>query len=177
MVKSHPIGTGDVGIIRKVGVFDLQHLLDTIYFWFDNQSYEVQEKDFKHKTTPTGFENEYLFSAEKKVDQIAKFNGDVYIHLWDCKNVKAVINGREVTKQWGRILIEITGKLEIDYANSFEGSPLRRILGEFLFTKVLHKKIGGGYWDELCYRLYKLHRDLKESLEFETRTNAHEHWA
>ena len=159
--------------IKIVGIFDLDKVMRGMQKWIVDQGYEFQENQFKHKVpSPAGAEWEVRWKSWRKVTGYTKFWINIFFHIWDMKEVEVIKDGKKQKLTKARMLIEFYGEVELDYDNKMEGSVLKEALREFYHKFVIKRQIDGGWEDELYYRIYKLHRWVKEWLDFETKANA-----
>lgn len=162
-------------IIRHKGVFNLEELFKVMRRWFMDQGYEWHEKVVKHKVpSPAGAEDQYFWHNWKYVTEYAKFTIDLYMHIWDNKEVEVVRDGKKQTLNQCAIFFEITPDLSLDYQGRFEKNKFLLRLREWFHEYVWKNEIEDGWEDEAYYRAYKFHRVIKEYLDFESAHNAEE---
>ncbi|MCB9358453.1 hypothetical protein H6503_00835 [Candidatus Woesearchaeota archaeon] len=156
------------------GIFDYQKLIKVIAGWFANQGYEFHENVFKHKVpSPSGSEQEFKFSGWRKVTEYVQFWIYVHGHIWEIKEIEVLVDGEKKKMAKGKIKFVFTSDVWLDYNGKFN-TPVAVKIQKFLHKHVWHKQITGGWEDECYYRMYKLHRVVKEVLNMSTPTNASE---
>ncbi|MFT4303358.1 MAG: hypothetical protein ACMXYG_02245 [Candidatus Woesearchaeota archaeon] len=174
VVKKDKLGDAYTPIIYYVGIFDYQKLIKTIAGWYANQGYEFHENMFKHKVpSPAGSEQEFGFEGWRKVTEYVMYWIRLKEHIWEIKKVKYFIDIKKKKMAKGRIKIVFSMEVTLDYNNKFNTATAVKIQN-FLHKHVWYKQITGGWEDEVYYRMYKLHRVVKEVLNMSTPTNAAE---
>src|SRR3989338_6436098 len=109
--------------IKHKGIFDLAGLFKVMRAWLMDDGYQCDEPVIKHKVPgPSGSEDQYRWTAWKRVTEYTKFHIDVYFHFYDMKEIEVVKNGKKVMMNQGRFLLTIDPIVELDYQNRFEGS-------------------------------------------------------
>jgi len=164
--------------LKYNGIFDFDSVYRAIHEWLNISGYFVQEPLHKRKVpTTAGAELDIYITGWRKVDAYVRYWIYVYIKAYDLKEVEVVKEGKKKKLVKARILIEMSGDVELDYNNYFEKTRFLRALRDLLNTIVLKHRIDDVWWDELYYRMLKLHRIIKEKLDMEIKTNAyHDVW-
>ena len=164
-------------IIRYDGIFDLDSLYKLIQKWFVDQGFYFEEVAFKHKVpSPAGAEQDYDFRGWRKISEYVKFNIRVFIKLYNLKDIEVIKEGKKKKLSKAVLKISIKGEMELDYKNRFEKNNFLKALRNFYNKYILKEEegvIGGIYWDQLYYRLFKLHAAIKEHLDMESKGNAY----
>lgn len=156
------------------GVFDYEKLIRTIAGWFGEMGYEFIEDVYKHKVpSPAGSEQEFTLSGWRKVNEYVMFWIRIKGHIWELKEIDVVVDGKKKKMARGKVQLIFTPEDWLDYNNKFKG-PMGEKLQKFLNKHVWLKQIESNWEDELYYRMYKLHRVVKETLNMSTITNASE---
>jgi len=164
---------GHVERLKYTGIIDADKLFKTMYSWYINQGYEFHEKQLKHKVpSPAGAEQEIEWTGWRKINGYVRFWVDVFIHIWEMKDVNVIINGKKEVKQQVKMSIEFSGRVDLDYTNRFGGSRFLQMLHDWYINYVIKKDIDIIWTDQLYYRILKFYTAVKEFLEMETRTNA-----
>ena len=159
--------------IKYKGIFDLLGLFKMMRDFIMEQGYQWDEQVVKHKVPgPSGAEDQYKWTAWKKVTEYTKFHIETYMHIWDLKEIEVVKSGKKTVMYQGRILIRIIPMVELDYNNRFEGSKFMLALRDWFHEYVWKHEIEDIWEDGLYYYTYKYHKAIKEYLEFESATNA-----
>src|SRR3989344_3633491 len=159
--------------IKFKGLCDYEGLWRLIRNWMVQQGYTFQERVRKHKVpNPSGAEDEFEWYGTRIVNTYVQFRIEMYAHTWDVQDVDIVREGKKVRMQQARIQLELKGSVILDYNSNFEKTKFLMAVRDFLNRYVWYKKITGGWEDELYYRIYKLHRNIKEYLGMETTTDS-----
>jgi hypothetical protein len=159
--------------LKYVGILDLDGLFKTMYQWYNDYGYEFHEKTVKHKVPgPLGADQEIEWTGWRKINGYVKFWVDVYFHLWQLKDVEVIKEGKKVKLSRARMLIEFSGRVDLDYSNRFGGSRFLQALQDWYHKFVIKKEIDSIYTDQLYYRILKLYTVCKEYLDMEAKHNA-----
>jgi len=159
-------------IIRYTGIFDYDKVYRDMAAWYGMWGYELQENTHKHKVPlPSGVEQEIKWTGWRKVNEYVKFWVDVHFHGYELKDVEVVKDGVKKKMTRGRVMITVSGKMDLDYSDRFTGK-VGELIQHIMHNYVWKKKIENSWGDELYYRVYKLHEVIKESLNMETAYNA-----
>ena len=154
-------------IIRFRGVFDWLELYRVIKNWIASERFTPQEKKYKHK----GDEVEVEVWGDKKIDTMFKHRVDVAIHVWDLKTVEIMENGVSKKANTGKLEIVFTGKVEVDYNNTFSGGKMAEQLGKWYFA-IMKNDIKKNQAGTLESDIYRLHLKVKKFLKMESDSNA-----
>ena len=161
--------------IKHVGIFNIDGLFHMIRDWIEHQDYDFHEKSVKHKLpSPAGWEEEYEWLGTKKITEYIKFEIDVFMHLYNIREVEVVKEGQKQTLYQGSIEIWLRPHVVNDYGDRFTGNKFLKGLQDWLNEYVFKHELDDVWEDEAYYRCLKLHRAIKEYLDFETKTNASE---
>ncbi len=154
--------------IKYVGFVDERKLLTTIRAWMIDEGFEFKEPTYKNKTTPDGLDIEIKIIGEKKVTSYVKFWVELLLWVREIKEVSVVREGVQQTAKEGKVWIETSGYLELDWQNRFGGSRFMQALQDFYHKAILKKTIEVKWWDTLYYKIYKLNSVIRNTLGFET---------
>jgi hypothetical protein len=163
--------------IKFNGIFDFNGLYKVAHDWIVNQNYYFEEKLYKHKVpTPAGAEQDIMWEGWRKVNEYVRYWINVYIKLFDLKEIEVIKEGKKKKLYKARMFIEISGKVELDYSNRFGNSLFGIMLRNFMHKhvwKYTEGRISSIWGDELYYRTLKLHQVIKEFLDMESKGNAY----
>ena len=131
--------------IKQKGVFDLSEILQGIKKFFEDDSFKVHFPKHKYKVpSPKGGEHELRIYGERKMNEYIKFTINLFIRVFDWKEIEVVKDCKKIKTNYGRLAIDISGVLELDYENRFGGSKFMQGLQDF-------------YHKYIIYILYKFH--------------------
>lgn len=164
----------DIGVIKKRGRISLDRVFEGIRDWMVENDFEFHEKSVKKKEKAEGAKIENMWWAWKDVTEYVRFHIDLLFIITNIMPAEVVRNGEKEVVYDCRFLVEINGRIELDWQKRFKGSKFLQKLQDFLHAYIIKKDILFIYGDQLEYRMLKLHRFIKELLEFETKTNAYE---
>lgn len=166
---------GYVPAIKYHGIFDMTSLLKKMRSWIIANWFEFHEASVKHKVpSPEGAEQEFEWWGVRKVNSYVKYFVDVFIKLWNLHDVEVVREGQKKKLQSAKLLIETSGRIQLDWSDRFGGSQFLQNLAEFYNNYVVKKDIDMVWADKLYYDMYRFHQMIKEHLDFETKSNAYE---
>jgi hypothetical protein len=168
----HGIGSA---IIKYRGLFDMQELMKRINDWLVDDFYTVWEDTYKHKVPdPRGAWEEITFKSWKRITEYVKYWIRIEFRTWDQKEVEVVREGVKKQAVQARIEIILRPTVEFDWQNRFKGNRFMQGLQDFYHKYIIKRDMQDYHEDALYYRTYKLHRDIKEFLDMESKTNAYE---
>jgi len=157
-------------IIKYKGLFDFDGLYNLIAQWMKVRGYWFQEDKYKHKVPlPTGAEQEITFIGTREVTDFYQQVVTVDFHLWDMTEVEVEVEGKKKTLTSARLEIILYGALNIDYEKRFDKSVLWQSVRDFFLKYILRQDIETVWYDELRYRIYKLHASIKEFLDLQAK--------
>lgn len=170
------IDVGDPIRIRYKGLFDFDGLYNLIAEWLKSRGYWFKETSFKHKVpSALGAEQEMKFTGEKKSTEYVEQDVTISFHLWDITEVEVERNGVKKKFVNGRIQIEITGKIKLDYEETFNKSSFWKKVRSFYYNYIMQPEIFS-MADQLYYRLIKLQTSIKDFLDMQTKSNEYSNY-
>ena len=161
-----------IGTIRFHGVVDLQGLWQTMRNWLTQHQYIFFEKAFKVKAYPEGLKKELEWTASKEIDEYYKYTINIFMVAFNIMDVEVVHGGEKKKLTSCRLLIEINGVVELDPNERFKKTKLLQSLQDWYHKHVIKRDILFIHADGFYYHALKLHREIKEYLEFETKTSS-----
>jgi hypothetical protein len=160
--------TTPTSTIKYVGFVDERKLLTTIRAWLISDGFEFKEPTYKNKTSAEGLDIEIKIQGEKKVTSYVKYWIDIQMWIREIKEVPVVKDGVQQLAKEGKVWIETSGYLELDWQNRFGGSKFLQALQDIYHKAILKKTIEVKWWDNLYYKIYKLNSVIRNTLGFET---------
>lgn len=157
-----------ISTIKYVGLIDERKLLTTIRAWLIDEGFEFKEPAYKNKVSPEGLEIEIKIEGEKKVTSYVKFFITLQMWIREIKEVPVVKDGVQQLAKEGKVWIESSGYLELDWQDRFGGSRFLQALQDIYHKIILKKTIEVKWWDALYYKIYKLNSVIRNALGFET---------
>jgi hypothetical protein len=162
--------TTDKHTIRYKGLFDFDGLYNLIVQWMKARRYWFHEEAYKHKVPlPTGAEQEITFKGDKEVTEFYMHSIRLDFHLWDMTEVEVEVGGVKKTLTSARMEIVMVGVLNIDYQKKFDKSTLWQNVRDFLLKYIMKQDVETIWYDELRYRIYKLHDAIKQFLDMQAK--------
>ncbi len=161
-------------VIKYNGIFDLDSLYKMIYEWFMDRGYYFEETGYKHKVpNPSGAEDEVTWSGWRKTTEYMREWVTVYFFFWGKRDVEVIKEGKKVKLTKSRMLIELDGRIELDYQKRWEQSQFGQYLRDFYHKYIVKKELESIWWDRLYYIMLKLHNEIKEFLDMQSKENAY----
>lgn len=148
-------------VIKHKGLFDYDGLYQMMIAWFKHYLYEFHEDRYKDKTfTALGPEIEPKWKAEKKKDEYVMYTLKVVWHIWEGKDVDAQLNGSKKRLCTGRVIIDVSGEVNLNYAKIFpEKSWLHNV-----FKKLRMRELQQKYLQNAQDEMNKLQTEMKKFL-------------
>ena len=153
---------------KYFGTFDLSALLSDTKKWLEDNNFSFGEPKYKHKIGDTGAEIEIEWDANMKINYYVKENVFVFMKFTDIKDVDVLQEGEKVTLQQGRALIEVKGRLDLDYQKRFAGNKFLQELQDILHKYILKKTIAVKWVDRLYKKVYNFNRFIRQKIGMET---------
>ncbi|MBS3102887.1 hypothetical protein J4458_05595 [Candidatus Woesearchaeota archaeon] len=166
--------------IQYKGVWDMQDLYETMADFFRNQKFKFYEIVYKHKhPSPFGAERQYVWRADRNVEEHYKFVLDIFFHTYDARDIEVTMkDGSKKVYTKGRIWIQFRGRVFTDYEKTWEENAFYAQLRNFYHKYVIQKKMEGVWWDEMYYKVFnKLHHIVQGRLKMEAEEFEHREFA
>lgn len=161
-----PIGMPTTYIKFK-GIFSYSEVMQAIRKWFKDYDYEFHEPKHQWKAPAEGIEAEIKIKGDRKVNEYVRYYIEVFIRTFDMKEVEVVKDGQKMKMNDGRILVEVGGKLELDWQNRFGGNKFLQNLQNFMNKYILKQDIGEHWEDDLLFKIMDLTKMVREKLGHE----------
>ena len=173
-----PIPTSNVHTIKRVvqyrGIVDLNAFFAVTRNWIQGNRYEFHEHVVKSKLMHDGLRREYKWFAWRKINEYIKFDINIFMDIRNIQEVEVIKEGKKEKLAQCKITWEVQGICHFDPDKRFAGSKFLQLLQDFFHNYIIKKEIIFIWWDQLDYRIMKLQREVKDFLEFETKTSAYE---
>jgi hypothetical protein len=158
-----------VTLIKHRGFFSYSDLLQAIIGWYAHDNYEVDMPMYKQKFPQvTGTEHEFKIHAEKKVTEYVKFHIDLFIRVYNMRDIEIIQEGKKMKLQDGQVQIEVIPFLELDWQKRFSGPPpwqnFLKALDDFYRSYIIKYKIVDYWEDMILLKSSQLGRVMKEAL-------------
>lgn len=157
--------------LQYKGVWDMQDLYEFIASFFHRQKFKFYERKYIQKRPgPFGPETYYVWEATRKEEEYYQFIINIFLHTFDTQDIEVVMkDGSKRIFTKGRLWIQFSGKVEMDYEKRWEENAFYANLRNFYHSYVIKKKIEGIWWDRQYYKVFlKLHSLVKERLKMES---------
>ncbi len=150
--------------VKHRGLFSYAELINIIRNWFRDYDYKFHEPKHQWKVPPEGVEIEIKIKGDRNVNEYVKYHIEIFLRVYDMKDVEVVKEGQKVKMQDGKVTVEITGKLELDWQNRFGGNKFLQGLQDFLHQFIIKQDIGDHWEDDLLYKLMDLTKVIRSTL-------------
>lgn len=142
--------------IKFGGEFSLKKLLGAIRGWFGKTDYTYEELVYKHK----GDDVEYVIDAMKHINTYVTYHIKLKLKIIHFKD-----KGNDMNE--GRMWIEITSKVELDWQNKFKGGILEAAQ-EFMDRYILKKTIENKWEGEVYIDMTNFQKTIRQAIGMET---------
>ncbi|MBI2653805.1 hypothetical protein HYX02_03250 [Candidatus Woesearchaeota archaeon] len=157
--------------IQYKGIMDMQDIYESIADFFRQKKFKFYETQQRlRRPSPFGAEIAHNFVARRKVEDYYEWIVNINMETFDMHDIEVVLkNGTKKKMTKGRIWVQLSGKVEMDYEKLWEKSSFLAQLKGFYNKYIVKKKIEGVWWDELYYKIVlRLHTLIKERLKMES---------
>jgi len=155
-----------VTFIKHRGFFNYSELLQAIRKWYIDDDYDMLNIPMYKQKFPsaTGVEHEFKMHGEKKVTEYVKFHMVIFVRVYDLRDVEIIRDGKKVKLQEGKVQVEVSPVLDLDWQKRFGGSKFLQALEEF-YRKYIIKYTIVDYWEDVVLlKAAQLSKVIKESL-------------
>jgi hypothetical protein len=154
------------------GVWDMEGLLKCITEFYTREKFKYYEKVQRHRHPgPFGVERLYKIEAHRNLDEYCRWVSNVLLETFDEQDVEVLgKDGKRRKMAKGRLWIQQTGTIVLDYGKRWEGSWWNLNLRKFMNRYIIRKRIELPYWDTFQYQIHlKLHRTIVNFLNMESK--------
>ena len=152
-------------VIRFKGIFDYNLVYNSMRKFFDMKRYDFFEKAYKHKGRGPQTELEHIWYIQHELNEhimnsysiYMKINNFQYVYIKDE-------NGKIKQMVSGRLFIDITPSVILDYNDRWRTSEFKKKLLEFYHEFILKKEIDEIYHDRLRDEAFALQEVFKKAL-------------
>ncbi len=137
--------------IKFKGIFDFEELYIHTHDWLEWRKYDIAERKYKEKITPTGKDVEIEWRATKDIDEYSQFKIEIMWRLINLTEVEVQQNGAKVTKNKATIKIAVSAALVLDWKDKWEETPIIKFLKTFYEKYLYHgtiDKLKGELWKQ-----------------------------
>lgn len=148
----------------------MSDILQGIKKFLEDDYFKVHFPAHKLKQPPGGWEHEIEIYGERKMNEYIKFKIDVFLRMFDVKDVELVKDGKKVKANTGRLAVEVSGSMTLDFENRFGGSKFLQALQDFYHDYIIRTSLGDYWEDELMIRIVNLGKLIREKCQQEALT-------
>lgn len=143
-----------------------------MYDWFGDKQFDYYEIKNNKKIVTYGYERAYEIHAEREETGYTRHDIDVEIRVYHGEDIEVIVNGEKKKKtKVGLIVIDIRPKLILDWQKKWETGvkkKTRKFFNEYILKGYVLEQL-----DKVYYEAYKLHNEIKNLLEFESKYSAY----
>ena len=92
------------------------------------------------------------------------------MRVFDFKEVEMLKEGKKVMMNTGRIAVELSGSMTLDFENRFGGNKFFQALQDFYHKHIIHRDIGDVWEDDLMLKIVNLGKLIREKCQQEALT-------
>ncbi len=146
------------GIRIKIdGKCNFEKLYEDMKSFFDEHDYDFLEKEHTEKDLPQGRELIIVWTAEREVDDYAKYDIKVRFFIENFRKEGSVCSGNFEIKMWATITF--------DYKNNWQGNPITEFLFKIYNSYIIKEKILNNYEPKLESEIEELKSLIKEHIK------------
>lgn len=161
---SHKYASGDAGMIKFKGTFDLDGVFAFVTNWmFHNEFSNYNEPVYKHKLP----EIQRKFTGYQKRTAYIKETVTFDCHFWSVKPVEVVKDGKKKKMYTGRGEMQMSFVIETDWEGKWDTTPARVKMRNFYDKYIIRNNLDMEYVDPLENKLNDFMTDLKKLLGME----------
>lgn len=124
-------------MLQYEGLFDVKELFLMIDKWLRQKAYDKMEKRNHEHVLKEGKYIEIELEPWKKVTDYAKIVINMYIHMYNIKDIMVKKDNQDIKMNTGKIKIRFIGYLVTDYEHKWEGKPvwwfLRTVMDRWVY--------------------------------------------
>ena len=158
------IATPQINIKHK-GIFDLSDILQGIKSYFESDYFKVHYPKHKLKQPSGGWEHEMEIYGERKVNDYVLFKITLFIRLYDIKDIEIIKDGKKIKTNSGRITVDISGEITLDFEKRFGGSKFLQGLQDFYHKYIIKQDIGDVWEDDIMLKMVNLGKLIREKCQ------------
>jgi hypothetical protein len=143
-------------LIKYNGVFDFDKLYKEMHEWFVGYGYGFNEKEQTKKFGDLGAKVEFKWSGDRKIDDYAQYTIEVHTLIEEMNKAEKLDSGK--------LSIEITASLILDYKNKWQANPVRNFFFKIYNRVILKDKINKYYIGKLYEESINLQDTIKSIL-------------
>ena len=149
--------------LRRKGIFDMEGMLEAIKEWLEEQYYNYYEPEYSREPD----EIEIEIYGTLKLNEYVQYRIDILVRGWELKEVEVVREGKKHKMIDGRIAIDISGTMTLDWQKRFKGNKVMQAAQDFYHRYIIRKTIHDVWLHHLHLKVLELGHVLQDKLEFE----------
>ncbi len=148
--------------VKQEAVTDFSALYKVLKKWFEDNRYDLLEKEYIDILKDKEKELSIKWAGEKKVDEYTKFVIEIKIKGREFAEV--YVKGKKFMK--GEIVFKIESLLEKDYEDVWENRPIAKFI-RGVYDKFILAKHFSDYEEKLREDTYAIHSEIKAFLNLQ----------
>ncbi|MFC1774730.1 hypothetical protein ACFLZN_00255 [Nanoarchaeota archaeon] len=149
--------------VKHRGYFNIDHVVKSIRTWMKRRKFNYLEAKIKYLPD----EREFEITGDKKVNEYVKWEITVSIYAFDLKDVEVIKDGKKQTTTEGRIFLEVSGKMMLDWMKRFKGNKFLIVMQDFYHKYIIKHKLEDEWADDLDGNIFSLTKEIRHALEME----------
>jgi hypothetical protein len=154
--------------IKQKGYFNYADLYNFCFNWFEDEGYNVKEKEYTEKVSSFGKEIVIKWEAKKGVTDYFENLFEIKWHILGMKDAEIEREGKKESTNKGEVKIVIKANLTKDKENRWEEKPLWKFL-RGIYERYIIRTTVTQYEDRLEDKAKKFVSELKAFLQIEGR--------
>jgi hypothetical protein len=150
--------------IKHKGYVDIDKVIKKVSGILRAKKYNAFQDIYKYSAGG----REVFFKADKKVDEYAKYNLNVFVLAFGLKKVELIKNGKKTITKEGTVMVDINYYIDQDHADAFGKNEFLVTLKKLFQNTILNGRIFGKYRKENEADAVEVAKEIRKILEHET---------
>ncbi len=145
-----------------IGYLDIEAAPATVKKTLESRLYNFREKSHEHDS---GGAEEWFLFADKKLNEYAKFEIDIFMKAWNLKKVELIKEGKKKSTYQGQFTSTVRGTLILDHFDKFKKAPFLEQIQKLFHKYVIKHKIQDEWGDMLDSDMFAVNEAIRKALE------------
>ena len=129
--------------LEHSGIFDFPSFYQFAHSWFKEEQYNgVDEEKYAEKSDGAKRDIDIEWKAYKRVTDYFKIEHKVKYEIKGLTEVEVEIDGKKKNMNKGKMTVEITTTLVMDYDSKWETSPFSRFMRDLYNKYIIPSRVG-----------------------------------
>jgi len=152
--------------IKQASIFEFKEFYRFLYTWLSDNEYDVTEKVYSEKITPSGKEIEIEWEANRKISDYFKFVIKVTWRILGMVDVEVQKDGKKAKMNKGVVEVKASAWITKDYESRWEANAFLKFMRGVYDRYVIRERIQT-YENKLFGEADELIAQAKAFLELE----------